>query len=224
MFFLSPARRLRLFANSYLSAGHLVNHYNARSATTLSYKQWTKSDTEHLLKLFAQGWTRPQIAQALDRTPVGVRDHLRKIRKDPLATDKSSCFWSQADDDKLLDLDRSGKTLAEICPNFPDRTAIAVQYRRQLLKLHAPSVRQVHATQGRFAWTDEVEQRLLKLYDQNLSWKAIADEMQVGVATLRGRMRFMRSEKRLVGARSWSEQESEKLFRLKSDGKSYIYP
>ena len=119
----------------------------------------------------------PEIQQSRDRTINGndpsLVDSSKAVTLEQTRILKRGRPWKGEEEELLLQLREEGKSWAEIDEFFPERSWKALQGRYYILLSGPPKTRTYRIN----PWTDEETELLLKLVDDNLSWKEIAKRL-----------------------------------------------
>lgn len=181
----------------------------------LPYREWTTSEEEQLKDLTTQRCSPSNIALVLGRTEVSVKEHIRWMRK-TTSSDKNKKYWTREENEILLKLDREGKILAQIAEALPLRTYRAVSNQRSILK--SQKAADVSNTCVSTGWTDEQDQLLLQLYDQQVPAQTIVKRTGKNFGQVRNRLRIVRPGAPGRELKRWSGEDVEKLLDLNSQG------
>lgn len=189
-------KQIPLLSMRQIKQRHNTLQAGEQAKTRKLKRSFSQEESEQLVKLPQQGMSWPEMEEVMGRDRSSLRERYVKLVPDSSARvkDRSRQWWSERDVEKLREMDRQGRTNAEI-GSMLNKTPASVGKKRERM-------RSVGVYRRVKKWTTREDDHLLELVASGQKTRVeIGRIMDRSLDAVNGRLRNMRTLKQTVGTR-----------------------
>lgn len=182
---------------------------------------WTQEEYDYLNELRASGCSLQEISKKLGRSVSGVRSYMLRtgIRLPGDRLQERVLLWTQADTDRLRELQASGLTFEEIAKKlYRSQTSVIIALQR-LGIYRAPST---YTKLPRRKWLQAEQDRMLELHASGMQIAQIAKELKRSYETVKSAMQrhTQGAQKKRRAYGYYSASDDQLIMDLLKEGKT----
>ena len=186
-------------------------------STTPGKGGWTDHEDKTLIRMYNEGISWDDMPLQLNgRSPEACQSHFYKISAESSDVIQRKSYWTDKEDEKLLELHGAGLTWEKISSSLNTHSAAACK-KHFYEDLADPT----NIAQAPIRWTLEDDEKIVERYVQGLPWDEIRLDDHSAIAC---KARFYdqladRSDVRLRSeSQKWTDEEDEKIIQRQKQG------
>lgn len=180
---------------------------------------WTQEEYDHLYELKASGCSLQEMAKKFGRSTTGVRSYMLRTGILLPGETLQEMLWSQADYDRLRELQESGLTFSEIAAKLNrSQTSVIIALKR--LGIYKPP--STYTKPRRRKWLQAEQDRMVELHASGMKLAQIARELNRSYETVKAAMHrhTQGAQKKPRTYEYYSASDDQLIMNLLKEGKT----